>query len=58
MKSNLTFEITAFSVKVFTIILLLSPLLGNAREENGEKSLSSKEIIQEEKFVEINGIEQ
>lgn len=58
MKSNLTYRIATFSVKVFTVILLLFPLLGNAQEKTGEKSRSSNQIIQEEKFVEINGVEQ
>jgi pimeloyl-ACP methyl ester carboxylesterase len=58
MKSNFTNRITIFLFKTLALILLLSPLSASAQSKTPEKSVSPNQLIQEEKFIEINGIEQ
>lgn len=58
MKSNFTGRIATFSFKTIALILLLSPLSGGAQSNTAKGSVSPSQIIQEEKFIEINGIEQ
>lgn len=58
MKSNFTDRIAIFSFKTLALILLLSPLSASAQSKTAEKSIGPNQTIQEEKFIEINGIEQ
>jgi pimeloyl-ACP methyl ester carboxylesterase len=56
VKSNVTNAAAAFSVKIITFVLLLLPILVCA--QNAKKTSTTGTNIQEEKFIEINGIEQ
>jgi pimeloyl-ACP methyl ester carboxylesterase len=58
VKSNVSNKSAAFSVTLITFVLLLLPMFASAQNTNAKKISTSGSRIEEEKFIEINGIEQ